>query len=235
MVRQIFPIFGVKEWKMASESVENYLKCIYALEQIEKGGVSTNAIAERLNTKASSVTDMLKKLKSKGLANYKKYHGARLSPKGRKLAIGIIRRHRLWEVFLVDKLAYGWEEVHEIAEQLEHINSEELSDRLDQFLGYPRFDPHGDPIPDNNGKIRDEREKLPLSALEEGAKVVVIGVTDSSADFLKYLDDMQLQLGARIEVKSIYAFDRSMSLNVSGQERTVSHLVSTNILVENIR
>jgi DtxR family transcriptional regulator, Mn-dependent transcriptional regulator len=217
---------------MASESVENYIKCIYSLEQMESGGVSTNAIAEKLSTKASSVTDMLKKLKEKGLTDYKKYHGARLTTKGRKMAVGIIRRHRLWEVFLVEKLAYGWEEVHDIAEQLEHIESEELSDRLDQFLSFPRFDPHGDPIPDSDGKIRDEREKIPLASLQVGETGVVIGVQDSSADFLKYLDDVQLQLGAKLELSAVYAFDQSMVLKVNNKERTVSHLVSKNILVQ---
>ena len=145
---------------MNSFTEENYLKEIFKLMEQQGTDVSTNSIAEKLGTKAASVSDMLKKLSDKKLINYQKYQGVSLSPKGKKVALGIIRNHRLWEVFLVEKLNFKWDEVHEMAEELEHINSKEMVQRLDKYLGFPKFDPHGDPIPDGNGKIGTQKSRI---------------------------------------------------------------------------
>ena len=218
---------------MASETVENYIKCIFSLQKENNDeGVATNAIADHLQTKASSVTDMLKKLQKKGWVDYKKYHGVKLTTAGRAAALQIVRRHRLWEVFLVDKLDFKWDEVHEMAEELEHVNYQELTSRLDAFLDHPRFDPHGDPIPDRNGEIQDHREKEALSLLEVGDAGVVIGVLDSSAEYLKYVDYLGLQLGQALEVTEKILFDNSMSVVINGKPQTVSHQFAKNLLIK---
>ena len=219
---------------MTNQAVENYLKCIYSLGKRGQESVSTNAIAERLETKASSVTDMLKKLKERQLVHYKKYQGASLTEEGKKIAIRIIRKHRLWEVFLVEKLGFGWEEVHDIAEQLEHIDSPELVRNLDAFLGNPRFDPHGDPIPDEDGNIEIDPEVVPLSKLAEGQRGVIMGVKDSSHSFLTYLEEVDLILGAQLEVKKKFEFDNSLTINIDNTDRQVSAKVGENLLVKNI-
>ncbi|MEO0403994.1 MAG: metal-dependent transcriptional regulator [Bacteroidota bacterium] len=218
---------------MASETVENYIKCIFSLQKRSKKElVSTNAIAEQLNTKASSVTDMMKKLGKRKLVNYKKYHGVSLTKEGRKVAAQIIRRHRLWEVFLVDRLKYGWDEVHELAEQLEHIDSEDLTNRIDAYLGYPKYDPHGDPIPNEDGEIRDDRDSLPLSSLSIGEDAVVVGVLNSSAEYLQYVDELQLHLGQELEVVKKVEFDQSMVIAIKGGEQAVSHEFVKQLLVK---
>jgi DtxR family Mn-dependent transcriptional regulator len=191
-------------------SEENYLKTIFHLTTLLNSEVSTNAIAEKMETKASSVTDMLKKLADKDLINYKKYQGVSLTEKGQLAAKMIVRKHRLWEVFLVEKLNFSWDEVHEIAEQLEHIKSEQLINKLDEFLGNPTEDPHGDPIPDANGKII-KTEKLLLSDLNENQTGICIGVKDSSSEFLKYLDKQGIALGSRIELIAKEEFDLSLT------------------------
>ena len=216
---------------MASQTVENYLKCIFSLEKEGKKGVSTNAIAERLETQAPSVTDMLKKLSAKGLVNYKKYQGASLTEEGRRIAVDIIRRHRLWEVFLVEKLDFGWDEVHEVAEELEHIESDQLIKRLDAFLGHPALDPHGDPIPDAEGIFRDKRKKVSVLSMEKGMSGVVVGVNDTSVEFLQYLDSIGLALGYRIEVLERYSFDQSMKIQAESQELQISQQVARNLLI----
>ncbi len=218
---------------LASETVENYLKGIYAIEKKADGkGVSTNAIAEHLQTKPSSVSDMLKKLKQSGLVDYKKYHGASLTAAGRLKAIEIIRRHRLWEVFLVDKLNFNWDEVHDMAEQLEHVEGKALCDRLDAFLDFPRFDPHGDPIPDSEGKIRDDRQKQALSTLVAKDRGVVVGVLDSSAPFLKYLDHLELKLGTSLLVEEVIDFDQSVKILVGKTSHSVSNQFAKNLLIQ---
>ena len=179
-------------------SEENYLKTIYHLTSSSNKEVSTNEIAEMIATKASSVTDMLRKLAEKDLLNYKKYQGVSLTEKGKLSAKMIVRKHRLWEVFLVEKLNFSWDEVHDIAEQLEHIKSEQLINKLDDFLGNPTEDPHGDPIPDAYGKII-KTEKLLLSELPQNQTGICVGVKDSSTEFLKYLDKNQIALGTKIE------------------------------------
>lgn len=216
---------------MFSFSEENYLKAIFHLEKTYSGGVSTNALAEEMQTKASSVTDMVKKLSEKKLVNYKKYQGVRLSDIGRRTAVGVIRKHRLWEVFLVEKLKFSWDEVHDVAEQLEHIKSEKLTNELDIFLGHPERDPHGDPIPDSSGKFRIAN-KLLLSELQKGQAGICVGVKDSSSEFLRYLDKNNIALGKEIGVVEKENFDHSMIIQTGGEELSISHSISSNLFVK---
>jgi DtxR family Mn-dependent transcriptional regulator len=212
-------------------SEENYLKTIYHITSASGVEVSTNAIAEKMETKASSVTDMLKKLAEKELIDYKKYQGVSLTNKGNLAAKMIVRKHRLWEFFLVDKLQFPWDEVHDIAEQLEHIKSEKLINKLDDFLGNPTEDPHGDPIPDVNGKIT-KVEKLLLSELKVNQTGICVGVKDSSAEFLKYLNKNKIALGVTIKVNSIEDFDLSLTVNVAGKELLISNKIAGNLFVK---
>lgn len=212
-------------------SEENYLKAIYHITSSSRAEVSTNAIAEKMETKASSVTDMLKKLAEKELIVYQKYKGVLLTAKGNHQAKMIVRKHRLWEVFLVDKLQFSWDEVHDIAEELEHIKSEKLINKLDDFLGNPTEDPHGDPIPDANGKII-KIEKLLLSELKENQTGICVGVKDSSAEFLKYLDKNKIALGVTIKVNSIEDFDLSLNVKVDGNDLLISSKIAGNIFVK---
>ncbi len=212
-------------------SEENYLKTIYHITAASGVEVSTNAIAEKMETKASSVTDMLKKLAEKELIVYKKYQGVLLTEKGKLSAKMIVRKHRLWEVFLVDKLQFSWDEVHYIAEQLEHIKSEKLINKLDDFLGNPTEDPHGDPIPDANGKI-NKVEKLVLAELNENQTGICIGVKDSSTQFLKYLDKNQITLGSKITVMSKEEFDLSLRIKVEEKTVTISNIIANNLYVK---
>ena len=211
-------------------SEENYLKTIYHLTSSSNREVSTNEIAEMIATKASSVTDMLRKLAEKGLLNYKKYQGVSLTEKGKLSAKMIVRKHRLWEVFLVEKLNFSWDEVHDIAEQLEHIKSEQLINKLDDFLGNPTEDPHGDPIPDAYGKII-KTEKLLLSELSQNQIGICVGVKDSSTEFLKYLDKNQIALGTKIEILTKEAFDLSLKIKVENTELIISNKIASNLFV----
>lgn len=214
-----------------THSEENYLKAIFHLGGLDGAAISTNAIAEQMETKPSSVTDMVKKLSEKGLVNYKKYQGVSLTATGRTTALAIIRKHRLWEVFLVEKLDFSWDEVHEVAEQLEHIKSEKLIDRLDQLLEFPKYDPHGDPIPGKNGEFQ-ERDKLLLSKMPVNGKGVCVGVKDSSATFLKFLDKNNIALGNLIEVLDKEDFDNSLHIRVAGNVLQVSHQIAANLYVK---
>ena len=210
---------------------ENYLKTIFHLEASYQQAASTNAIAEKMQTKASSVTDMIKKLADKNLANYIKYQGVTLTKEGKETAIDIVRKHRLWEVFLVDKLNFSWDEVHEVAEQLEHIKSKKLIKQLDLFLGNPTHDPHGDPIPNAQGEI-SPIEKVILSQLDENENCTLVGVKDSKSEFLKYLDKHQLNIGVKIKVKSKEVFDESMEIKVKSKTLHISKLISNNLYVK---
>lgn len=212
-------------------SEENYLKAIYHLTSLNDTEVSTNGIAEMMETKASSVTDMLKKLAEKDLVNYKKYQGVSLTENGKSAAKMIVRKHRLWEVFLVEKLNFSWDEVHDIAEQLEHIKSEQLINRLDDFLGNPTEDPHGDPIPDANGRIVKIEKQL-LSELTENQIGVCVGVKDTSSDFLKYLDKQEIALGSKIEFLSKESFDLSVKIKVDSKELSISNKIASNLFVK---
>ncbi|MGL2987167.1 metal-dependent transcriptional regulator [Flavobacterium sp. RSSA_27] len=216
-----------------THSEENYLKAIYHLTVQLEAEVPTNAIAEMMETKASSVTDMLKKLADKALIHYIKYQGVSLTEKGTHTAKMIVRKHRLWEVFLVEKLAFTWDEVHDIAEQLEHIKSEQLINKLDDFLGNPTEDPHGDPIPDAQGRIA-KTEKLLLSELAEKDTAICVGVKDSSADFLQYLNKQKIALGAVIKVLGRENFDASLHLIINDTPLTVSSKIAGNLYVKRI-
>ena len=212
-------------------SEENYLKAIYHLTVVSNSEVSTNAIAEMMETKASSVTDMLKKLAEKNLVNYKKYRGVSLTEPGKLAAKMIVRKHRLWEVFLVEKLDFSWDEVHDIAEQLEHIKSEKLINKLDDFLGNPTEDPHGDPIPNAEGQIVKIEKQL-LSELEVTQIGICVGVKDTSSEFLKYLDKQGIALGSRIEVVSKESFDLSVRIKVDDKNLSISNKIASNLYIK---
>lgn len=214
---------------MQSYTEENYLKVIYHLSEISHP-VQTNAIAERTQTKAASVTDMIKKLNDKQLVDYVKYQGVTLTEKGRLAAVNIVRKHRLWEVFLVDKLDFKWDQVHEVAEELEHIQSNLLIERLDEFLNFPKVDPHGDPIPDKNGNFLAQK-LVKLSKLQALEKGTVTGVSEHSSTFLKLLEKLGLTLGKKIEVMEVITYDGSVQLRLGSQEINISREVAKNILI----
>ncbi len=216
---------------MVTLSEENYLKAIYHLGKLGSIAVSTNAIAEKIDTKASSVTDMLKKLADKNLVNYKKYQGVNLTEEGRLTAASVIRKHRLWEVFLVDKLNFSWDEVHDVAEQLEHIKSEKLINELDSFLAFPTDDPHGDPIPDKEGNL-NKSQKIFLSQVNQSVNCSCVGVKDSSAKFLKYLDKNNIALGTDIKVLTKEPFDESMTIKINDSDLAISKDIANNIYVK---
>lgn len=216
---------------MNSFTEENYLKAIFKLLEKGEKAVSTTALSERMNTKAATVTDMIKRLAEKKLINYEKYQGVTLTEKGRAVAVSIIRKHRLWEVFLVEKLHFKWDEVHEMAEQLEHVKSDELVNRIDAFLNFPKFDPHGDPIPDSKGVFSRKKSHL-LAEINAGQKCIMTGVVDHSVNFLQYLDKVGLSIGKEIKLIEIIGFDKSIQVQVNGKEKVfLSHEVAKNLLV----
>lgn len=219
-------------FQQLSFTEENYLKAIYTLsESSSHFETSTNEIAERLNTKPPTVSDMLRKLTAKRLVSYEKYKKVQLTKQGKTVAIQIIRKHRLWEVFLHDKLQFSWDQVHELAEQLEHIKSEELVSRLDKYLGFPKHDPHGDPIPSANGELSASQRTL-LSAVDVGTTCQVVGVKDSSTSFLQYLKDLSIGIGTKIKILEKIAYDGSLVLSLKkGQETSVSKKFADNVLV----
>jgi len=213
-----------------SASKENYIKAIFHLQQQDES-VTTNALAEALQTKPASVTDMLKKLKTQKLLQYEKYRGVKLTPEGKKLAVQIIRKHRLWEYFLVEKLQFGWEEVHDIAEELEHISSKKLIDRLDEFLDFPKADPHGDPIPDVNGKIPSMQQSA-ISDLPVNSSGIVNGISDQSAEMLELLKHKNIQLGTRLDIKRKFEVDGSVEIKIRNQQPVnISEHVAKNVLI----
>lgn len=213
-----------------SVTEENYLKAIFHLAQKTNENVATNDIAKSVSATAASVTDMLKKLSEKKLVTYQKYQGVQLTKNGKLIAIKLVRKHRLWEVFLSEKLGFGWDKVHDIAEQLEHIQSDELTEKLSNFLGNPQYDPHGDPIPNESGKFSDRNSEL-LCNMPIGAVAKVVGVIDSSNDFLVYLSDLKISLGTKITVKKIITFDKSMEIMVNKNTIIISKIIASNILV----
>lgn len=216
---------------MHSFTEENYLKAIYKLQEINSEVVATSALAQALGVHAPSVTDMLKRMAGKKLVTYQKSKGVKLTERGRQVAVGIIRNHRLWEVFLVDKLGYKWDEVHDLAEQLEHIHSEDLINKLDKFLGFPKADPYGDPIPDANGVLPKSKAVL-LSSLNVGEQGTFTGVTDHTPTFLNYLDKTGFSLGSTLKVTNIEEFDQTVTVLVkSKKEVTVSHKVANSLLI----
>lgn len=214
-----------------SYTEENYIKAIYKLSANGTQEVNTNAIAEVLETKAASVTDMLRKLSAKDIVNYKKYKGVSLTPQGERVALQIIRKHRLWETFLVEKLRFNWDEVHEVAEELEHISSTLLTNRLDEFLGFPKFDPHGDPIPSETGEMKQKKQRL-LAEMGVNDAGVVVGVNDSQPLFLQYLDKMGIALGTSIKVIDRIPYDNSLEINLEDSKSLlISSEVSRNIFI----
>lgn len=212
---------------------ENYIKAIFSISAANSGaGVSTSQLSEHLNNKAASVTDMLKRLAEKKLIHYEKYRGVFLTAKGGKIAVNVVRKHRLWEVFLMEKLKFKWDEVHDIAEQLEHIKSEELIRRLDEFLGRPKFDPHGDPIPDANGHF-DNLKSKPLSQFKIKGHFIFMGVSEHSKSFLQHLTAVGLKIGDTIKVEEVNEFDNSIRVKINKSDsQFFSDKVSANILVE---
>ena len=214
-----------------TSSEENYIKVIYHLSHVSPKGVNTNAIAGKLETKASSVTDMIKKLTEKGLLIYQKYQGVNLTEHGLLTAKLIVRKHRLWEVFLVEKLQFSWDEVHEIAEELEHIKSEKLINKLDAYLGFPSEDPHGDEIPNKNGEILVIDKKL----LSEGVvekKYICVGVKDTSKEFLQYLDKQKISLGTKLKIIQKEIFDNTFTIKINDKTLTISNKIAANLYVK---
>jgi DtxR family transcriptional regulator, Mn-dependent transcriptional regulator len=215
--------------KNLSYTEENYLKAIYHLSP-EGEPVSTNALAASMETTPASVNDMIKRLAQKGLLVHQKYHGASISAQGKNIALQVIRKHRLWEVFLVEKLHFGWDEVHEVAEQLEHIHSPLLIQRLDEFLGHPTIDPHGDPIPDANGQFKlNPQTELLLAG--EGSRGVVTAVTSDQTALLKHLDKLGIRLGSKLTVKERHEFDGSMQVTVDGKDLYLSREVAQYLMI----
>ena len=219
---------------MISQAEENYLKAIFKLSEKTEGSISTNAIAGEMKTAAASVTDMVKRLSRNGFIIYERYRGVKLSPKGDTIARNLIRKHRIWEVFLFDKLNFTWVEVHDLAEQLEHIqsDSDELINRMEAFLEFPKFDPHGDPIPDKNGKFA-EREQNPLSELAIGETGIIVGVREHSEAFLNYLEQFGLILGTEVVILETYDFDSSLKIRINDSvEQMITQKVGNNLYVK---
>ena len=216
---------------MLSQTEENYIKAIYALSE-DKAGLktSTNKIAAKIKTKPPTVTNMLRNLKTKNLITYEKYKNVQLTAEGKKVANQIVRKHRLWEVFLYDKLKFSWDEVHEIAEQLEHIISDKLTNRLEEFLGFPTVDPHGDPIPDKNGKVMKMNvQALNLAPIKK--KLMVTSLSNSSTEFLKYLDKIGLAIGDSLEIIEKIEFDQSLVIKLNKKSVAISNEAANNLLV----
>jgi DtxR family Mn-dependent transcriptional regulator len=217
---------------LVSYTEENYLKAIFALSRLyNEQEVSTNQISDHLKNKAASVTDMLKRLADKKLIDYKPYKGVKLTEKGKKTAVKVIRKHRLWEVFLVEKLNFKWDEVHDIAEQLEHVDSDKLIEKLDTFLGKPKADPHGDPIPDASGKFSVQRS-VALSDASKRSVLIVTGVSDHSTEFLQFLSNSGIGLGNQIKIEEQNSYDRSVTIKINNKRLFLSHKAASNILVE---
>lgn len=216
---------------MRSETIENYLKTIYHLSQDNKAVVGNFQLAKKLNIKPSSVTESLRKLHELKYVIYEKSYGTRLTALGAKTALTIVRRHRIWETYLAKELGFGWDEVHEIAEELEHVQNDKLIRKLAEILGNPNYDPHGDPIPDEKGRFK-KSDFLNLSEGKPGKHYKIMGVSDHSAAFLKYLGKNKLVIGAEIIIKSIEDFDGSMNVQCGNKELVITPKVSDNIIVE---
>ena len=218
---------------MVSITEENYLKAIFKISEKEGTPVSTNSIANEMTTSAASVSDMIRRLSEKELVSYEKWKGVTLKDDGRKIATDLIRKHRLWEVFLVDKLQFSWDEVHPLAEELEHIKSDELVQRLDEFLGHPKYDPHGDPIPDEHGNFVFRKQVI-LSEFQ-GTKGIIVGVDEHTTPFLQYLDRLQLTLGTAIEVLEVIEYDGSIRIKINdAKEQIISGKVAQNLFVKEV-
>ena len=216
---------------MLSFTEENYLKAIYRLSEGGLKAVLTNEIAESMSTKAASVTDMIKKLSNKNLISYERYYGAKITKQGKSQALSVIRKHRLWETFLVEKLHFSWDEIHDVAEQLEHIQSPLLIEKLDEFLGYPAADPHGHPIPDKDGKVQSPK-LIPLSESVVNKKAVVRSVKDGSPSFLQYLSKIGIYIGVKLVILDKIEFDSSLEVLIDSKNRVfISRDAAENLLI----
>jgi DtxR family transcriptional regulator, Mn-dependent transcriptional regulator len=214
-----------------STSEENHIKTIFHLQQ-KAETVTTNELAEGLHTKPASVTDMLKKLKAKKIVHYQPYRGFRLTAEGEKQALNIIRRHRLWEYFLSEKLNFKWDEVHEVAEDLEHVSSSKLIERLDEFLGFPKFDPHGDPIPDYLGRVEISHQLI-LTETPLNKIVAVSQIKNQTPALLDMLKHQQIQIGTKLEIKKRFLFDNSLEIKIRNKSAfTMSEQQAQNIFVK---
>lgn len=217
---------------MISQTEENYLKAIYKINERDGKSANTNAISAAMNTTAASVTDMLKRLADKKFINYEKYKGVTLTTEGERTANTLVRKHRMWEVFLCDKLGYSWDECHDLAEQLEHIQSPDLIDRLDTFLGKPKFDPHGDPIPDREGNYA-KRQQILLGEMQVGDSGVMVGVQEHTTAFLQHLDRIGLVLATKVDVLEVFEFDKSVKIKLNNHaECLISSKVSENVFIK---
>lgn len=218
---------------MTSPTVENYLKALYSLTN-EKGEASISELSEHLEVSKPTVNSMVKSLQQQGWVQYEKYKPIKLTEKGRRAGALIIRRHRLTEMFLVEKMGFGWEEVHEIAEQVEHIQAPVFFDRMDELMEYPKVDPHGSPIPDKEGHvIRQDYKKL--SACKIGDEVSLIALNQSSKEFLEFLDGRGISLNLKMRIKSVEPFDQSMVVSYAGHpSETLSQKVCERLLVSRI-
>jgi len=219
---------------MLSTSEENHLKAIYSITLDQEKGASTNSIAKKLSTKASSVTDMIKKLADKGLVSYQPYQGSKLTGTGQTAALKVIRKHRLWETFLFNKLGFSWDEVHEVAEQLEHVQSPKLTERLDAFLDFPAFDPHGDPIPDASGNFSQRDPEVVLAEMAVGDQGKVTNIKDSSEEFLRFCQQHGIVIGANFTVKDKYGYDATMELTIGSKSVIISEKISLQICAKEL-
>jgi DtxR family transcriptional regulator, Mn-dependent transcriptional regulator len=217
---------------MITSTEENYLKAIYHLSYERNGkGLGTNEIATHLNIAPATASSMLKKLKEKELISYEKYGSISLNPAGADIATSVIRKHRLWETFLLEKMEFTWDEIHEVAEQLEHIHSKKLVDQLDKLLNYPEYDPHGEPIPKANGQLKNI-QKIVLSNAALGGSYKIVAVKDSSSSFLRYATEIGISIDKVILLKTRHEFDLSLEIEVDGIIKAISHKIAENVYVE---
>ncbi len=214
---------------MHSETIEDYLKAIYTIQRTE-GKVATTTLAKRLDIAPASATGMIKKLSEMNLVTYEKYQGVNLTETGRKIALEVIRHHRLIELFLAEALGVPWDQVHEEAEKWEHVISEDIEDRIDKMLGFPTHDPHGSPIPDRNGKM-PERSELTLANLTAGQRAIITEVSDHSADLLRYLGDMNLYPNVEVWVVKVEPFEGPLTIDISGVQYVLGRKVAGQIFV----
>ncbi len=216
---------------MFTQTQENYLKEIYRLQQEIGTGVSTNSLAQLLGTSASSVSVMIKKLAAKNLVDYQKYYGVILTRKGKKHALAMLRRHRLWELFLIERLEFNWYEVNEISEQLTHVKSEKLIDAIERSLGYPKADPFGNPIPNKDGSLIPRNNHL-LSECPAGTVGFITGIKNYSNAFLHYLDKQQITLGSKFTIKQKESFDDALEIKINTKSLRVSAKIASNLYVD---
>jgi DtxR family Mn-dependent transcriptional regulator len=216
---------------MLTTTEENYIKALLRISAEGDGEAGTNQLAARLDVRPATVTDMVKKLREKSLVDYKRYGKIRLTDKGRSKATEIVRKHRLWETFLFDKLGFSWDEVHEVAEQLEHIQSDKLIEQLDKFLGYPKFDPHGDTIPNANGDFQHEK-RYSLAESKVGENYTIIAVRDNSPEFLQYASRMGLTINSVVNIIEHFNFDGSIAISIDDKAINISQKVAENIYIK---